>query len=353
MKALTNMDRIIISNDLVLRLLSLYESKGKAYYYQTLFHKDLLSFQKNTIETDIVNAALFFNFDLTESRIKLLAKKAIVPKNKNEVFLNNLKKVITQINLKADDFELIENEIKEMVKILSKNTYKISFEKQSNSSINLLNTSRQSSKKYLLGDLFELFNKNLRNQKYELVQLIANLYIDFLSMDLLTSNSNLVSMLILYSLIAKHFSVFKFVSFFDILITKKDAWEKALDQARYYWDSGYPQTDALFRLIMEVIETAYIKLNETANIYEFELSLKKTESVENTILKLPEVFTKEDVRKQNQNVSDTTIDRTLKRMRDNGMIISLGKGRSSKWQRVVKGNNKDYTIQQFNFFEDE
>ena len=46
MKALENLERIILSNDIVLRLLSLYESKGKAYYYQTLFSKDLQSFEK-------------------------------------------------------------------------------------------------------------------------------------------------------------------------------------------------------------------------------------------------------------------------------------------------------------------
>ena len=133
-------------------------------------------------------------------------------------------------------------------------------------------------------------------------------------MHILEKNDDLIGMLIIYALISKHFSVFRYVSFFGKLHTRLSVWNRSFDQAKFYWDSGFPKTDDLFIVLMDIVESAYKDLNELAHVYEFELSLKKTETVENTILKLDEVFTKEDVRMQNPNVSDTTIDRTLKKI---------------------------------------
>jgi len=68
-------------------------------------------------------------------------------------------------------------------------------------------------------------------------------------------------------------------------------------------------------------------------------------------MKLDEIFTKEDLRKRHPNVSDATIDRTLKRLKLEDKIRPLGKGRSSKWQRIISGNKK-YGIEQLSLFND-
>ena len=88
-----------------------------------------------------------------------------------------------------------------------------------------------------------------------------------------------------------------------------------------------------------------------AHEYMFEKELNKSNNIENSILKLDEIFTKEDLRKRHPNVSDATIDRTLKRLKDEDKIRPLGKGRSSKWQRIISGHRK-FGIEQLSLFND-
>ena len=45
------------------------------------------------------------------------------------------------------------------------------------------------------------------------------------------------------------------------------------------------------------------------------------------------IFTKEDIRKEYPYVSESTINRALSTLRDQGYIKPLGKGRSAKWTK--------------------
>ncbi len=84
MKALQNMERIQVNHEVMLLLLSVYESKGKEFYYDDLFSRDLSVFERKVAEENIYFIGKIFNFDLTDSRLKLLAKKDLLAKNKTE-----------------------------------------------------------------------------------------------------------------------------------------------------------------------------------------------------------------------------------------------------------------------------
>ena len=84
MKALANIGRIQISNEVMLLLLSLYESKGKSFYYDDLFSRDVVSFEKKTMEINLISIAKYLELSMTEARIKLFAKKKMVPRTKDE-----------------------------------------------------------------------------------------------------------------------------------------------------------------------------------------------------------------------------------------------------------------------------
>ena len=92
MKALGNMERIQITNEVIALLLSLYESKGKSFYYDELFSRDLNSFQKNVLENDIYALGKLLSLGITDARLKALAKKNLSAKNNDETLLLNLRK---------------------------------------------------------------------------------------------------------------------------------------------------------------------------------------------------------------------------------------------------------------------
>ena len=73
--------------------------------------------------------------------------------------------------------------------------------------------------------------------------------------------------------------------------------------------------------------------------YQYDKRLKKGENIENTILNMRDIFSKEDIRAFHPYVSESTINRALISLRDRGYIEPLGKGRSAKWIRKYKGYN--------------
>ncbi len=350
MKALANMERIQISNEVMLLLLSLYESKGKSFYYDDLFSRDLSMFEKKTMENNLIALAHYLDLKMTDARIKLFAKKPMSARTKDEYLLSNLKTALNQLHKRPESFELLVNEVGNLIKLLSKNTDLIQFatyEKQEEGMLKLKKHSRKDD----LEQLILLFERNLKSSKHELTQLISNFYVDFLNMNLLTKQNELVALILLYALLAKNFSVFKYVSFFKYFLKEKEGWHSGIVTANYYWSSGFAQTDMLSRMLVNLLLKAYDEIDNKAHEYIFEKDLNKSNNIENSIMKLDEIFTKEDLRKRHPNVSDATIDRTLKRLKLEDKIRPLGKGRSSKWQRIISGNKK-YGIEQLSLFND-
>lgn len=350
MKALANMERIQISNEVMLLLLSLYESKGKTFYYDALFNRDLAAFERKTMENNLIALAHYLDLKMTDARIKLFAKKPMSARTKDEFLLLNLKNALNQLHKRPESFELLVNEVANLIKLLSKNTDPIAFGTYEKHEDGILRTKRVS-KKDDLEQLMQLFERSLKSGKHELTQLIANFYVDFLNMNILTKHNELIALILLYALLAKDFSVFKYVSFFKYFLQDKEGWQSGIITANYYWSSGFAQTDMLSRMLINLMIKAYEEVDDMAHEYVFEKDLNKSNNIENSILKLQEIFTKEDLRKRHPNVSDATIDRTLKRLKLEDKIRPLGKGRSSKWQRIVSGNKK-YGIEQLSLFND-
>ena len=90
----------------------------------------------------------------------------------------------------------------------------------------------------------------------------------------------------------------------------------------------------------------YDKMKNIIRDYEFDSNLNKSNNVENTINKLEEIFTKDDIRNVHPYISDSTINRTLKRLRDENKIRPLGKGRSAKWIKLVQTDKKKLKFEQ-------
>ena len=54
---------------------------------------------------------------------------------------------------------------------------------------------------------------------------------------------------------------------------------------------------------------------------------------------MPVYFTKDDVRRYHPDASDSTINRILFKLRDDGIIMPLGKGRSARWMKLINEND--------------
>ncbi|HPG43815.1 MAG TPA: hypothetical protein PLJ98_08435, partial [Acholeplasmataceae bacterium] len=272
MKALSNMDRIQMHQDVMMMMLSLYESKGKSFYYDDLFQRDSHAFEKKTMEHNLIALAHLLNLDMTDARIRLFAKKPMSPRTKDEYFLANLKQALNQLHKHPENFELLVNEVGNLIKQLSRNTEAIQFVTYDKEEEGMLKV-KKASKKDDLEKLMMLFDKQLKTGKYELTQLITNFYVDFINMNITTSQQELVGIIILYALIAKDFSVFKYVSFFKYFKKEYEGWKSGVITASYYWSSGFAQTDMLARILLQILISAYEEVDRMAHEYVFEKEL--------------------------------------------------------------------------------
>lgn len=350
MHALNHLERIQVSHPVMLRLLHLYEQKGQSYYYDQILKKDQASFEKNAIEDNIECLFKYFSLELTDSRLQSIVKKELVAKNKTEQRMLNMKKAIQLIHESAH-FELVANEFSDLAKLLSNQLDKNAFEITTVEGEALLNQKKISHREYL-DQLIELTNKLMRKKSFPIPHLLANFYVDFMNLNIFKFDNDVIGLLMLYTLLLHHFNGLKYVSFFKHFFTYKEAFKQAEIAASYYWKSGYAQTEFLTQIILDTLKACYDEIETLTHTYQFEIKLNKTDSIENTILKLPEIFKKEDIRQKHPTVSDATIDRTLARMRDEGLIRPLGKGRSTKWQQLVQ-KEAHHHMKQLSLFGDE
>lgn len=349
MKALSNMARLQVSSDYLMMLIKVYENKGKEFYYQELFKADQLVLNKKTTETNVYYFGKILNLDLTDARLKILSRKKNTPKNKQETLLTNIKQALSAIQRRPKGFEFLENEFDNLARMISTNHEKITFIREESSlNTSLLNQTKKINKRDVLTNLITEYKKQEKTKNYELIQLVTNFYIDFIESNIFTKSNDLIILIILYAIIIKEFSVFQYISFYELLFKRHSKFIEALNEAKYYYDTGFPNTDKLSEVLVQILVDAYFKIDRLASEYSFEKTMNKGDSIEATILKGKEIFSKNDLRQQHPTVSVVTIDRTLKRLREEGAIRLLGQGRSAKWQRIDKKDRKG--VQQLDIF---
>lgn len=347
MKSLSNIERFQVSPDLVMDLISLYQYKGKDFFYEDVMASDMDYIVKQTIERESFFLAKRMKLDVSENRTKLIIKKDAHPKTKDEQILFNLKEVFKVVQLKANSFELTSNEIQAMARKIFANVKEINFNSTIEEvQVNLLREKRRVSKRQSLEDLEDLYLKLLNKGTVELTQLITNFYVDFINMDIFSSDNDLIGLVLLYVLLFRErFNLFRYVSFFELLQQKEEQFQQAVLTANFNWADGFSQSTNLNRIIISMMLTGYNKIENMVRDYQFDLHLNKSDNIENTISRLGDIFTKDEIRAKHPYVSDSTINRTLQRLRDENKIRPNGVGRSATWIRLInpeRFNTDDY-----------
>lgn len=352
MQCLTNINRFKIPNDVIMGYIEMYKFIGNNRYNHNALQSDYQVMVRQTISSDVYFFAKFFNLHVTEARLKSLIYKDIIPKNKDERVVLRLKAAFNKIHKETSTFDLHVNEIVDLIRFLYKdilNDKKISFrkiERQQNQPVSLL-TGGYSSKRDEIEALIELFKDRVNENRYEISFVITNFYIDFLNIRPFLDKNEEIGLVMLYILlITNGYEVFEYISFMEMLFNRKAEFSKVLMESSFNWAEGYAETLPLHRFFMGVSLQAYDQMSLLIRDYEFDSQLNKSNNVENTINKLDDIFSKDDIRNVHPYISDSTINRTLKRLRDEMKIRPLGKGRSAKWMKLYESPQKKAIYEQ-------
>lgn len=337
-KAYKFIENIQVNKKQLLQILNIYEEKGREFYYNKLFERDEEAFKEINRYTDNFYIAKILKIDFTDSKLQKWSKRKYKPKNKQEQFYNNLKLTIQNVHVHHVNFSLVYSEVNALSKLIYKDIAKPSLRK-----VELKENDLKfgSNKRKVVDELVNLCNdydKLLRNNEHEKLLVIISFYIDFINLKLFNENNDIIGLILLYTLIQKYFTCFKYVSFFKHLYFRINEFSEAVNQASFQWDSGIPRLSFLYETIILILYESYLELKDKSKEYDFDRKINKGDNVEGTIRKGPEIFTKAYLRKKHPNISDSTIERTLQRLKEERKIQPLGTGRGAKWQKLVNEN---------------
>lgn len=333
MKCLSKIEHVAIPNDIVVSLSKIYRRIGNNDYYIKSLGNDINKVIELTVEKDAYYLAKILKLELSESRMRLIITKDSSPRTKEEKTLYNIKEILQSIQQKYQNLRLQSNDLYNIINYVYSHYPKIKFS-MSEANRSVLQSQGMKSKRLVLDQMNDIVEKLLRKNGCERINLYLHYFVDLVNLKPFESRNDTLSLLILYQLIlSSDLNAFKYVSFFELLYKNYDDFQMELSKASANWNEGYSQTNEFIRFLLKTFETAYTSTDRIIKDYNFDRINKKYENIESVILSMQSIFTKEDIRKEYPYVSESTINRALSTLRDQGYIKPLGKGRSAKWTK--------------------
>jgi hypothetical protein len=351
MKCLANIERTQLPNDIIMQYINVYQSIGSNTKNHEVLSNDYEAIILQTIKNDTYYFVRLFDIDVTNVRFKSLIFKDVKPRTKSETLVKNIRNAFVKIYQDISSFELLTTEIQNLLQFIYQDFIPkkhLQFRKLNDvqPSTSLLRQ-KSTSTRDILEKTVTLFNEQIDNNRYESNYLIVNFYIDFLNIRPFHEKNEEIGLLLLHILLlTQGYEVYEYISFMKWLYEHKTAFDKMVLQSSFNYEEGLAQVLPLHRFLLKGAIESYQKLRYLVRDYEFDKHLNKTNNIENTILKFEEIFSKEDVRIAHPFVSDSTINRTLRRLRDEGAIRPVGKGRGAKWMRLTKPKKKQFQFEQ-------
>ncbi len=352
MYCLKNIDRVVMPNDIVKLYTHLYPFIGRNDTMLKTVSKDFDVLVGETIRLDTGFAIRLFGVDLPEARFKSLVVKDAAAKNKTERFVKNVKRAFEKIHNDTDTFELRETEMRDLLRFLYHDVEPetrlrhAKTERKREKTTNLL-SSHHPTKREALETLIDDFRHLLSKSDFEPIFLCVNFYVDFINLKPFVVHNDVIGLLTLYLLLLSHgVKSLHLASFFELLYKHHDKLHKHTQEASRNWEEGLANVMTLHRFILQKLLESYQGLHELLRNYTFDQETNKSDYIENTINKLDDVFSKDDIRRAHPTISDSTINRTLRRLRDEKRIRPLGKGRSAKWMKLYKSQKKSSIYEQ-------
>lgn len=340
MSCIKNIDLFIIPGDVVVQIADIYRYIGSNSRLKETAGNNVHKVISQTIERDAFFLAKILGLDVTDTRMRLIITKDSQPRNKEETALYNIKETLTLYQNNYEKMLFQSNDLLNLANYLFAANTK--FEFTTTDRKNYLKSQAKTNKRVILDEVYENFQIKNHNKSIEKIALSLNYFVDFYNIHPFTQNNEAVSLLLLYLLCLKcDLESFKYISFFEMLFDKYEEFKMELNNASLNWKEGFPQVVSFIRFMLTLFDDSYSKALRILKDFKLDQSINKADNLENTIMNMTETFAKEDIRILHPYVSESTINRALKKLKDEKRIKPLGKGRSAKWIRLYKGYNRD------------
>lgn len=329
MNSIKNLERTPISIDILSKLVKIYEFKGRLNEIIKTYSNLHDVLMKKTISEDAEYIGRIMKLDVTDHKYKMITSKNIKPKNNEEKLLQKILKSQNIIHTSKANFTLSTVGILQLQQyIFSTKSFKVEYESyRTNKEIH--------TKRKLIDELVDMFKLKNDDKSIETLLLISAFYIDFVNIKPFKKYNDITSIMLLQLLLkAFGFDIVDYISIVRHIYMSYNLYEQAINESSYNWNIGFPQFIHFTEYLISLLNNLYIEFNGKIREVKFDSKYNKIELVENIINQFNGIFTKDHIRELNPYVSESTINRALKEMKDNGSIEPIGKGRSAKWKKL-------------------
>ncbi|MFR7880989.1 MAG: hypothetical protein ACLU5J_05610 [Christensenellales bacterium] len=318
-----------IPSDILMDMLSTYKLLGKSDAYKNQLLEQESYIQNEVLEKDTFYAIKLLKIDnISDNRLRLLIAKNSLPKNKQEeVVIGLKKKVFVRLHYNAKRHLSFNGS--DLLDYL--NT--IFGKKSTTFSKDVLTKNDRKVKPISIRLSFERVLENYHlyrlENKFEPIFLSVITFMEMINLQPYSNNNEIASVLSLYyMMLLSEVYAFEYISFMELYFTFRKDIEEAVAKGSLNYFTNYLQTSDTVRLVFKLIGEAYNQLDGLIKNLYFAKRAYKSDVIEETIYKkMPKYFTKDDIRRFHPDASDSTINRILFKLRDEQIIMPLGKGR--------------------------
>lgn len=330
-----------IPSDILMDMLETYRLIGETTNCEEILGDRGPFIKKSALTKDVYYLAKFLPVaNISQFRMQQLIEKDATPKNKEEQMVARTKQILLRLDQNADaNYPFNGSDILDAINtIVGKRV--VTFSKE------VLPSKRkvdQISIRLLYERMLEKYHLFLTQKRFEAIFLSVICYMEIVNLKPYTDFNNLGAILALYYMLRLvKLNVFKYVSFMALFDKVKEEVEDTVLKGSINFADNYLQVADTARLIFKLIHNAYHELNSIIKDCYYKSRAFKSDVIEETIKNLPIYFTKDDIRRAHPEASDSTINRTLFKLRDLNQITPLGKGRNAIWHK-----NPEYSDNQF------
>lgn len=323
-----------IPSDVLKSMLSIYKLIGMNEQYALKLEEKKSFLESDVIEKDTFYASKMLKVEVSDQRLRLLITKNSKPLNKQEEVIVGLKKVFTRLHLNAkDSLSFNGSDILDDLNLIFGKKY-ISFSKENY----IVKNERPKSIRLKYENVLEEYHLYKKEEKFEKIFLSVITYMEMMNLKPYSSNNDIAIMLALYyMLLTSGVDSFFYISFVEKYYNNKDIIKNTVLKGSINYYENYLIVSDTVRIIYKIIEDSYKEIDDMIKKYYFNDRAYKSDVIEETIIKkMPTYFTKDDVRRYHPDASDSTINRILFKLRDEQLIMPLGKGRSARWMKLIK-----------------
>lgn len=333
----------LLTPQIVSLLTTIHEFKGR----QTLFIEANSDKLLDLLEIAKIQSTEYSNkiegIYTSDDRLKQIVLDKTMPKTRSEKEIAGYRDVLNTIHANYEYIPIIPS----MLLQLHRDLYKFSGEGYGGkfkSSDNIIAEVGRNGKKSIrfkpvpawqtaesINDLCSAFNEIIESENVDPLLLIPMFILDFLCIHPFDDGNGRMSRLLMLLLLYRSgYIVGKYISLEKIIENSKESYYEVLKESSYGWHENENNYEPFVRYTLGIIVSAYREF-ESRVILVSKVHVSKSERISEIIKGHIGKITKSEIMKLCPDISQTTVQRTLNNLLENGQITKIGGGRYTSY----------------------